>query len=136
MDSPSDHVTFSWPLTRFTWGQEALNARPLHLKPGHPPCCSPFLLLPQPSWWQHRPCASLHHPPLPCSKSQADPHSKLQLMRPPAPWTPKPACALASGRGLPDLPGLPHPAPHTHMYSVTGALLTVWAAAGMLVSLP
>ena len=31
------------------------------------------------------------------------------------------------------------PAPRacpTHMYSVTGALLTVWAAAGMLASLP
>lgn len=29
------------------------------------------------------------------------------------------------------------PSPHTtHMYSVTGALLTVWAAAGMLASLP
>lgn len=40
------------------------------------------------------------------------------------------------------LPAKAGPAPQglarspAHMYSVTGALLTVWAAAGMLVSLP
>ena len=59
------------------------------------------------------------------------PSHTSQACQPPEPQARTPGL----GSSVPTWAARPTPST-THMYSVTGALLTVWAAAGMLVSLP
>lgn len=112
---PPGPVATPWLLIGFTWSQGTLSARPFHLKPWLPSLGEIF---PPP-------------PPLPAAVQALHPASPSPLI---ARQSQAPQLHTHTHHPRPYL--CLFPAVTTHMYSVTGALLTVWAAAGMLASLP